>query len=619
MDGSNNIVTTDGFRLGSFYYNGLGLTNLTNEEFSDLSDISLNATTLVSGHMIQYNGTQFTNIEPTITDISFNSALLPDITNTRDIGSTSRKIKDMHVAGTIDVATTITTSQLSVGTATYPNTYGNINQFLRSNNTGTLFWSHVYLNDLYDVNTASFSNNSYLNYSSSSNAWVVTNLPNDNLASITQLDQTLTDLSGYAYGTLSTEIYDLSQDTVRDISDLSSIVFSHFSTEIYDLSQETLSDINDLSNAFFNRIDTLIGPGTAAAFDTLKEIEDYITGLSGNTVAGLIEDVIEISGNIPYTLNDLTDVNTTGISTGNLVKWDGSSFTNTSLLHDKSNGYIGIGTNNPGFPLTITSYTTDNVNNVGYLDNSGVAIKQSQPGAEISLYAAKGIWSGTSFFASSDLRIKKDIVEMVPETCMELVRKLKPKKYGFVDHIKHGGKEVYGFIAQEVLEICPNVVTTQKEFIPDIFKAVENISWSRVDKKWKLTIHDISGFRENTVVRFYLSDRKNNELMKDVVNCRNEPNSFLFDKIYEDIFIYGHQVSDFLALDKEQIFTLHHGAILLMDEKQQQMDEKQQQMEATVIILEEENRILKEENGDLKKQVDDMFKQLQEIKTHLGI
>ena len=243
-------------------------------------------------------------------------------------------------------------------------------------------------------------------------------------------------------------------------------------------------------------------------------------------VAGLIEDVIEISGNIPYTLNDLTDVNTTGISTGNLVKWDGSSFTNTSLLHDKSNGYIGIGTNNPGFPLTITSYTTDNVNNVGYLDNSGVAIKQSQPGAEISLYAAKGIWSGTSFFASSDLRIKKDIVEMVPETCMELVRKLKPKKYGFVDHIKHGGKEVYGFIAQEVLEICPNVVTTQKEFIPDIFKAVENISWSRVDKKWKLTIHDISGFRENTVVRFYLSDRKNNELMKDVVNCRNEPNSF---------------------------------------------------------------------------------------------
>ena len=75
----------------------------------------------------------------------------------------------------------------------------------------------------------------------------------------------------------------MSQDTVRDISDLSSIVFSHFSTEIYDLSQETLSDINDLSNAFFNRIDTLIGPGTAAAFDTLKEIEDYITGLSGNT------------------------------------------------------------------------------------------------------------------------------------------------------------------------------------------------------------------------------------------------------------------------------------------------------------------------------------------------
>ena len=33
---------------------------------------------------------------------------------------------------------------------------------------------------------------------------------------------------------------------------------------------------------------------------------------------------------------------------------------------------------------------------------------------------------------------------------MNFVRKLKAKKYNFVDHIKNGSKEVYGFIAQDV-------------------------------------------------------------------------------------------------------------------------------------------------------------------------
>jgi len=616
VDGSNNIITTDGFRVGSFYYNGLGLTNLTNEEFTDLSDISLNSTTLTTGHMIQYNGTQFTNIEPTITDISYNSAFLPDITNTRDIGSSSLKIKDIHVAGTVDVGTTISTAQLSVGTATYPNTYGNINQFLRANNTGTLYWSHVYLNDLYDVNTTSLADGNFLSYNSSSSSWLVSNLPHDNSANIVTLNQQVSDISNYTIA-LSAEINDLSNDTTQIVTDLSSLVFSTISTEIYDLSQETISDIADLSSALhqriYNDISAVIG-GAGPALDTLKELEDYVTGLSGNIVGDLITDVIDLSNSIPTTLNDLTDVSTSAITTGKLVKWDGTYFTETQLLYDEaSTGYIGIGTSSPTYPLTVDSYTTETVSNIGYLDQSGVALKQQQPNAEISIYAAKAIWTGTSYFASSDMRIKKNIVDLVPDACMDLVKQLQPKRYGFVDHIKHGDREVYGFIAQEVAEICPDVVTKQTEFVPDIFKATEHISWSKVNKKWKLTIHDESiEFKENTTVRFYVSDRKNSEIMKDVSNCKNDSRSFVFDKIYEDIFVYGHQVNDFLALDKEQLFTLHHGAILTLDKKQETNTEK-------VATLERENQDLKEEVNTLNNKVTDLETQLALIKAHLGI
>ena len=165
---------------------------------------------------------------------------------------------------------------------------------------------------------------------------------------------------------------------------------------------------------------------------------------------------------------------------------------------------------------------------------------------------------------------------------------------------------MYGFIAQDVKTICPSAVTTQEEFIPDVFHAAEQITWSKVDKKWKLTIHeDNIQFRENSVVRFYVSDRKNSEIMKDVSNCKNEPNSFVFDKIYEDIFVYGHQIKDFLALDKEQLFTLHHGAIQNLDDAQHS--------------IKDEVNDLKTENKQLKETIEGLQQQLIAIKSHLGI
>ena len=93
--------------------------------------------------------------------------------------------------------------------------------------------------------------------------------------------------------------------------------------------------------------------------------------------------------------------------------------------------------------------------------------------------------------------------------------------------------------------------------------------------------------------------------MKDIINCKNDTRSFIFDKIYEDIFIYGSQVNDFLALDKEQLFTLHHGAILSLDKTQ--------------CSVENDINTLRHENEGLKNQVNNLKIELELIKTHLGI
>ena len=93
--------------------------------------------------------------------------------------------------------------------------------------------------------------------------------------------------------------------------------------------------------------------------------------------------------------------------------------------------------------------------------------------------------------------------------------------------------------------------------------------------------------------------------MKDVSNCKNDSKSFVFNKIYEDIFVYGHKVDNFLALDKEQLFTLHHGAILTLDNHQE--------------TITNDVTDLKRENGELKARVEELEHQLDLIKGHLGI
>jgi len=68
---------------------------------------------------------------------------------------------------------------------------------------------------------------------------------------------------------------------------------------------------------------------------------------------------------------------------------------------------------------------------------------------------------GGGFWAdASERRIKKDIEDLRPDDALEVVKKLRPRKFRFNgsdDHIDDG-KFYYGFIAEEVEEVLPEVV-----------------------------------------------------------------------------------------------------------------------------------------------------------------
>ena len=81
-----------------------------------------------------------------------------------------------------------------------------------------------------------------------------------------------------------------------------------------------------------------------------------------------------------------------------------------------------------------------------------------------------------------------------------------------------------------------------------------------------------------------------------ILEIENDLQSFIFDKKWNTVFLYGIEVRDFCTVDKNKIFALHHSAI--------------QEIDRTVIALENEN-------SELKTKVASLESELATIKQHL--
>ena len=69
---------------------------------------------------------------------------------------------------------------------------------------------------------------------------------------------------------------------------------------------------------------------------------------------------------------------------------------------------------------------------------------------------------GDGVYIYSDKRIKNNIQTIDDNQALLDFRKLNPCTYSYVDQIKRGNSTVYGFIAQEVEEVLPQLVRTNE-------------------------------------------------------------------------------------------------------------------------------------------------------------
>ena len=308
--------------------------------------------------------------------------------------------------------------------------------------------------------------------------------------------------------------------------------------------------------------------------------------------------------------------------------------TNNTVMTLSDSGYVGIGTSEPDFPLTIGSgrqlyfnasgyvgtqyltydnkfaftnyingvYSTGVINANGYGSNSIVST--------ISLRATRSIWTEQYLLSSSDKRIKTDISLVVDDTALNRVNALESKEYNYIDPERRQPMKTIGFIAQEVKDVIPNAVSLQKKYIPDEMRLITEPTWSQdASNNWLLDIPDLDMSGAFTCkAKFYVSNDPsgNDEVCKEVemkeVPDNSQPLLFPsatkfvaeFDQSWNNVFFYGKEVHDFHTIDKNQIFALHHSAIQELSRRNEKLQEDNDTKTSKIASLESRVEALEE-------------------------
>ena len=265
---------------------------------------------------------------------------------------------------------------------------------------------------------------------------------------------------------------------------------------------------------------------------------------------------------------------------------------NTNVI---ANNAIGIGTATPVWPLHITrTVASTNTNStVGYSilwtriagqsastggDAYGIVVESSDGYGQQSGVKAGFFFASSGTMTASDMRIKKSIRDISDGEALEVLRRIEPTCYKYVDTIDRTEEEVIGFIAQQVKDHLPAAVHNTVDFIPNIYSA-KNLQYRTDVSSTYCTILDISADIVASCVSgqliriFDISDTKYEIPIysidsSDSLTILMPTGMSRFNAGTTEgnkVFIYGLKVKDFHALRKDYLFTLNFAATQEID------------------------------------------------------
>ena len=272
-----------------------------------------------------------------------------------------------------------------------------------------------------------------------------------------------------------------------------------------------------------------------------------------------------------------------------------SSSAESNALVVLKNGNIGIGTSSPSCPLEINNSTSIYAS-YGYLNPSG-ATGQANGTNSYSIKVSQRIMA-SEFNAVSDRRVKTNFKLSNNINDLQILNQLEVTNYSYIDTVDKGDEARLGFIAQQVETIFPQAINKSINYIPNIYKLSDNVTFDSVSNTQIITLLDSHNLQNGDMIKLYNNDRIYEREVIDVLSSTKFKIKTTL-KANKHLFIFGKQVDDFRAVDYDRIFVLGISAI--------------QELSKELETLKIENNNLKVENTIIKTTVQKNSTRLQRL------
>lgn len=253
---------------------------------------------------------------------------------------------------------------------------------------------------------------------------------------------------------------------------------------------------------------------------------------------------------------------------------------------------VGIGTENPKYPLDVESSVNAAFSNYGYLNQGGAGHGDSSGSVPFSIYAS-GRMAASEFDSFSDARIKNVKGRSDGAADLTLLQQIQVTDYTFKDVIGKGDRPYKKAIAQQVEQVYPAAVNKCVNVIPDIYqKAQCKDGWITLSTNLNKGDH----------VRLIAENRSG---LYEVLEA--QPDRFLteFKPEGDSVFVYGREVNDFRTIDYEAIAMLNVSAT----------QEIKREADAEIKSLKERLNAVRDENDELRHKLASVLKQIASLES----
>jgi hypothetical protein len=212
--------------------------------------------------------------------------------------------------------------------------------------------------------------------------------------------------------------------------------------------------------------------------------------------------------------------------------------------------------------------------------------------------AAEGRIRASEFNAISDKRVKTNLKSSNAKKDLKTLNQINVTDFKYIDEVAYHGKVKKGFIAQQVESVFPEAVNRSSNFIPSIYA---NADVELVKNKAVISLSKSHSLKVGDKVKLIAPE---GIVEKEVISVASDAFTISAEGIQSGkLFVYGHKVDDFRAVDYDRIFTLAVSAV--------------QELSRKVEALEKENHKLKTYNATASVKVVELEQEQAQLATRL--